>query len=306
MHPATSRLPAVRAFATDEPAATAQGEFPRRATYTALMKPPARVNPMSCAPPASLADAIVRIWGVEQLAPTHAGLPDGCVDILVTLSPRPGAFVIGAMSRATVIDRPPGHHVVGLSLQPGVASAVLGCASSQLTDEMVDLGDVIGRSAPALVDRIQRAEAFDARARVLQSFVQERLATARPGAQQLPLVRSAIDAIRSSEGTVSIAALARNQGCTTRVMERAFDRQVGLSPKLFSRIVRFHAAVRALRSGRRMTDVAYSLGFADQAHFIRDFSSLAGHTPREFIAQFDLTHFFNTEPSPPSNLVAKP
>jgi AraC-like DNA-binding protein len=57
---------------------------------------------------------------------------------------------------------------------------------------------------------------------------------------------------------------------------------VGLSPKRFSRITRFQHALRIFEqgaSGRRGAVTAAVCAHADQAHFIRDFSDLAGCSP---------------------------
>jgi AraC-like DNA-binding protein len=65
-----------------------------------------------------------------------------------------------------------------------------------------------------------------------------------------------------------------------------FREQVGLTPKLYARVVRFHQTLGILQSGGpgRLTDVALDGQFYDQPHMNAEFRALGGLTPREFLA----------------------
>ena len=79
-------------------------------------------------------------------------------------------------------------------------------------------------------------------------------------------------------------ALTRDLSVSPRKLERHFLSHVGMSPKLFSRLVRFDRAVRDLskRGDRSWTDFALAHGYSDQAHFINEFREFSGVTPTEF------------------------
>jgi AraC-like DNA-binding protein len=64
---------------------------------------------------------------------------------------------------------------------------------------------------------------------------------------------------------------------------------MGKSPKQFIRIVRFQEVLRRLSLGDNsyLTEYAYNNGYFDQSHFIKDFKSLSGYTPKEFVALGD-------------------
>ena len=73
--------------------------------------------------------------------------------------------------------------------------------------------------------------------------------------------------------------------------------QVGLSPKRLARIARFQRALRVLEDpsieSRRGAITAADCGYADQAHFVRDFRDLAGCPPGAHLLQRGLmTEFF--------------
>jgi AraC-like DNA-binding protein len=106
-------------------------------------------------------------------------------------------------------------------------------------------------------------------------------------------VLAAVGMIRQQHGQVDIDTVAHHTGMTRRNLERRFDSLVGISPKRLARIVRFQRALRMLStraetrgphspagSGAAM---ALECGYADQPHFIRDFTELAGCAPGEHL-----------------------
>lgn len=63
---------------------------------------------------------------------------------------------------------------------------------------------------------------------------------------------------------------------------RVFRECVGMNPKEYGRIVRFQRALRMMQlESCDYADIAYTNGYADQSHFIRDFHKFSGMTPRQ-------------------------
>lgn len=95
---------------------------------------------------------------------------------------------------------------------------------------------------------------------------------------------NAVNAALALRGMIGVADLARVANVSTRQLERLFHQRVGISPKLFVRIVRFQEVLRATRDGcdSGWATVALEHGFYDQAHFINDFKSFVGCTPGEW------------------------
>jgi AraC-like DNA-binding protein len=90
------------------------------------------------------------------------------------------------------------------------------------------------------------------------------------------------------EGRVRVAVVAGELGLSERQLERLFLERVGVSPKHYARLRRFERAARLTRDGRASSEVAFATGYADQAHFIREFRRFTGTTPRRLIRAGDL------------------
>jgi AraC-like DNA-binding protein len=87
-------------------------------------------------------------------------------------------------------------------------------------------------------------------------------------------------------GSLSVRETARELGISERRLHLVFSEDVGLSPKQWSRVHRFQRAVCALHKGvdMRWAELAATCGYADQAHFSRDFRSFSGVDPTTYSA----------------------
>lgn len=87
--------------------------------------------------------------------------------------------------------------------------------------------------------------------------------------------------IRSAGGSLGVDVLAREVGCSRRQLSRRFGQELGVSPTLTRRLVRFAAAARLVgrSGGEALAQVAAVCGFADQSHMGREFAAFAGCSP---------------------------
>ena len=64
-----------------------------------------------------------------------------------------------------------------------------------------------------------------------------------------------------------------------RHLSRCFQNAFGIGPKRFARAARIEKVLAARREGAAWDDIACTLGFADQAHMIREFNEIVGQSP---------------------------
>lgn len=79
---------------------------------------------------------------------------------------------------------------------------------------------------------------------------------------------------------VSLTQLAKIVDRTPAHLVRVFSAEVGLPPHVYQTQVRIARAKTLLMQGYTIADVAQATGFADQAHFSRQFKRLNGVTPK--------------------------
>jgi AraC-like DNA-binding protein len=78
-----------------------------------------------------------------------------------------------------------------------------------------------------------------------------------------------------------VGDVARAVGLSPRQLERRFRREVGVTPKVLSRVARFQRALRHLTGPDALpaAQAAVAAGYADQAHMIADVSDFSGLSP---------------------------
>jgi AraC-like DNA-binding protein len=81
--------------------------------------------------------------------------------------------------------------------------------------------------------------------------------------------------------------LADQIGISSRRFIQLFSNEVGLTPKLFTRVRRFQQVLQNIQTGAELSwvDMAASCGYFDQAHFIHDFKEFSGINPSTYLAQ---------------------
>jgi AraC-like DNA-binding protein len=91
-------------------------------------------------------------------------------------------------------------------------------------------------------------------------------------------------------------------GYSQRYLTSRFREEIGLTPKLAARLIRFHRARQDLQAqlaaaGRTdIARVAADCGYHDQSHLIRDFRSFSGLAPSHWLRQ----EFRNVQAAPRS------
>ena len=234
-------------------------------------------------------------YRIEGQAPRlHRGLPSRHLTVIVSLAApihvaalpggarleggRFGALASGLHAAPVTIAMDGEDRGLSLDLTPAGARALLGMPAAALASEVVDLADVLGPDGRVLVERLALAPAWADRFAILDTALARRL---RDGPGVPGEVAWAWRRLAESGGLLPVTALAAEVGWSRRHLGERFLVELGLSPKVAGRVIRFGRARRMLGRPRRpaLADVAVACGYYDQAHLTRDFKEFAGCSP---------------------------
>ncbi len=232
--------------------------------------------------PDRLAPYVECLWTLEAGQPIsdYPVLPDGCVDIVFSTGRGgPHAQVVGTMTRARRFSFSAGQFDCGVRFRPGMSYGFLRLPGTEIADRSVPLSDVWKTAGKDLNARLRDAPSA---AECIQLIANELRTLPEHG-----VVQRVSTAIVARCGQVRVDELAFDAGMSARQLRRLFLEQVGLTPKHFSRVIRFRESVSRLGKTQRgdFTQVALDCGYYDQAHFINEFRELSGFRPAEFAAR---------------------
>ncbi|MFI7426203.1 DUF6597 domain-containing transcriptional factor [Micromonospora sp. NPDC049836] len=92
-----------------------------------------------------------------------------------------------------------------------------------------------------------------------------------------------VEEIRRDRSVLRVADFARRHGVSTRRLQRIFLDHVGIGPKWVIRRYRLQEAIEQAAAGPLdWARVAADLGYADQAHLVREFTAVAGVSPAAY------------------------
>lgn len=101
------------------------------------------------------------------------------------------------------------------------------------------------------------------------------------------IIAHSVQGIAKHINEVHAKDLPARYNLSQRQYQRRFKQRMGVSPETYIRILKFQQALQAInrQSFRKLSDIGYGLGFADQSHFIREFKLFSGYTPKDLLQQ---------------------
>jgi AraC-like DNA-binding protein len=247
-------------------------------------------------PAQPLRDSIEYLWLLGD-SPSHGKeliVPSGTLELAINLHqneirvyepqgmnrPRrlPGIVLSGAYSRPFGIDTAEHTLMMGVHFRPGGAFPFLRSNVGEVADTHLDAHALWGSTASLLRERLCSAASHAERFTILEDTLRAlRRTNPRPG------VHFAIS--KFMNGDVDVRSLVGELGLSHRRFVEVFTREVGTTPKLFCRILRFQRVLTIARTSPipEWARLAADAGYFDQPHLIRDFSEFCGMRPSDYL-----------------------
>jgi AraC-like DNA-binding protein len=247
-------------------------------------------------PPAQLANYVRSFWVLESdNAYTHHSMADSCAEMVfhyngvfdeIKKNGRReksfGAGLQGPTQNVTRYTIDNGFSMFGVYLYPFAIPQLLSLPATELANQFSDMESLLGKMGKELEEQIMVAADNGERTKIMSAFFEKRLIKAP--IQQHP-VFDAISGIIRNNGLTRVETLSAQYFISTRQFERKFKELTGFPPKLFSRIMRFNAALREYRNkNKSLIDIAIDCGYYDQSHFTNDFKEFSSLNPKQYFS----------------------
>jgi AraC-like DNA-binding protein len=233
-------------------------------------------------PSDDLAPFVEHYWTIEWDVPepiVRETLPHPSVHLILEQGRNEELAGVATSKFTRVIEGK--SRVFSVKFYPGGFRPFIDAPVSTLSNRVFDLSEVLGASARGLCDRALAHADHQSTIDVIENF----LRAFHPRADDsLFLVQRIAGRVIDDRTITRVEQIVDEFDIGKRTLQRVFDDYVGVSPKWIIQRFRLHEAAERIASSAnvRWSAIALELGYADQAHFIRDFKKLIGKSPADY------------------------
>lgn len=190
-------------------------------------------------------------------------------------------FVVGQQTRPIWLKFSGHTQLLKVQFRPNGLSHLLPLEMNEITGQpAINLQDIWGTTVADFLDQIAGSAHPEKSVAMSNHFFESKLLPL----SKVDYIDYTLDQLHAGHGNSSIRTINQKLGITCRHLERLFRARVGLSPKEYGRIIRLNYALHRIReTDNSLTRISYESGYFDQAHFTRDFRSIAGVTPSRLL-----------------------
>jgi len=222
-------------------------------------------------------------------------VPNGYVELIIHLSDHhcdlfknnqwaqsPDYTIIGLFTKPYEVKFTNLVNVFGIRFKPEGFYNIFGVPTAKFKASYEDMECVAGQGFSVFCDQMKSSKDSTEQIQLADHYLSNNLEK-----QQIDFnyLNRAGEIIRKSNGFIRIEALADQACISTRQLERAFIKKIGITPKFYIRLARLNEVNRQLAMYGKLnfTTISHQCGYADQAHFIREFKKFTGEIPKTFV-----------------------
>ncbi|WP_267739658.1 helix-turn-helix domain-containing protein [Myroides injenensis] len=189
-------------------------------------------------------------------------------------------YVYGQYNKFTNQKIKGSFRIIGVYLQPMALKALFNIDASELYNCSLPLEDLVSKD---ILELLINTNTTKDKITILSDFIESLILKTNYSTLRINFI------INSFEQGKSLQEIQNDMKISERSLERFMKIHIGLTPKMFSRIIRFQKSLDNLRVGNKisLTEIAYDNEYYDQAHFNKDFKFFVGYTPSAYLKASD-------------------
>lgn len=215
-------------------------------------------------------------------------VPDGCIDILFTCDEAsPHAEICGSVLQPKRVLSKASIHYFGVRFYPGECIVDHNINIKEVIENIIPLTDVFDAEDVTL--KVVKSSDFMSQVSIFLDFYKKQLGKSERTSDAHLLKNHMLNRIVKSKGHIKVKELAYEIGYTERHINNKFMEYFGMSPKVFSKIIRFQHVLNQLNASNcnssqsSLIEIAQEAGYYDQSHMYKDFSEFANTSPGQYL-----------------------
>lgn len=221
---------------------------------------------------------------IHSESASFIGSSDDDLTFVINNSTRPFSGIMGVQShmRGSFVFKGR-FKIFNIQFKPIGFSSIFKTPAAVIMNKFYDAQDLFNHEIKELHEQLYEARDMEEMVGRAEKFLEDKLSSNKSHWKSQCL-RRASDSLLSQPHAYTMEQLAFHSNMTLKTFERKFTDQVGLPPKLYSRIRRFNYALelKMYRPQLNWMDVCVQSGYYDQMHLIKDFKAFTGQTPSAF------------------------
>ncbi len=200
-------------------------------------------------------------------------------------------LIAGQIKNHFFIENTGKSKVFGIKFQPWGLSVLFNIEMSDLTDRIIEIPNSILDTLISVKKLSVSSFSFVEKVAQIENWFIEFLSNLD---SRNSIGQKAVELIIENKGKLELKNIQNEVGISERALQRYFRKKIGLSPKYYSRIIRFSHIFTFVQSERLdLSDIAFLSGFYDQSHFIKNFKEFTGDYPSNYsFFEKNLANFF--------------
>ncbi len=196
----------------------------------------------------------------------------------------PSIELWGQLTKPLPVQSEGKNTMLGIRFHPYGLASFFNVAAFEFSDRVVEAGAVLGRTIEKIREQLLNTSSLIQRIELINRFLLERFVKRIQGSNHVNLISQVARELQQEKRTEKIKSIASQYGVTPRYLQKLFLDHVGVTPKVLQKINRFQSTLACLsQEESSLTDIAYSCGYFDQSHFIREFKSFTGVSPSKYL-----------------------
>ncbi len=177
-------------------------------------------------------------------------------------------------------------NIIGIRFLPFGLSVMFGIPEKEISAKPVEANLIIGNKLKEIEEKVFYETEISGKLRIIESWLLDCFVSTYE--QKLSLPRK-LDSLNVSKGLMKINDIFEDSA-NYKKAQRTFREYIGISPKLYARMLRFESIHNELRNLKQLDwmSIVTKYNFHDQSHLIKEFKFFTGITPNEFISKIDI------------------
>jgi AraC-like DNA-binding protein len=204
----------------------------------------------------------------------HLGTPPEIMTGSSNWQKQPQAYLYSAAQQCLQLRVSESMDLFAIRFRPWGVSRFSHRPMSELLDHCVSPAKSFGKLGELLVKSVTESTGEQQRIEALNTTLLAAL-------DSQDRHHDVIDALIKTVGDASQSThnLSKALSRSSRTVNRIWQKLVGVSPRSYAKLMRFHSSLELINAGRPLAWVANECGFADQSHMARQIKDIAGLSP---------------------------